>query len=308
VSALAAGEIEGRVADALLKSCRLDVLAFKPGNVSVYSEGHGMTARDFLRSAELIAPIITAPGLSVGERVLRSVEVTRQAIGCNTNLGIVLLCAPLAHAALRLDSNKAGLRRRLEISLRSLDRHDAQSVFEAIRLAAPGGLGQSHQHDVRDMPEAGLIDAMEIAQGWDRIAYQYANRFEDIFELGLTCLREYPGQSPDDEETRERATIACYLKFLASFPDSHVQRKFGGEKAEAVRRTAQKVETEFKACENLVTAIPLLQEFDNKLKQGGVNPGTSADLTVASLFAFYLGPLHEVAASPAQKLMRQRAS
>ena len=258
------------------------MLAFKPGNVSVHSAGHGMTADDFLRSAELVAPVIARPSLSVGKRILYSVVVTQREVGCNTNLGILLLCAPLVQAAL-FPFTGEGLQERLTHVLAALDQEDARLVFQAIRLAAPGGLGESEVHDVASEPTVGLIEAMATAQHRDRIAHQYVRDFEDIFTIGLPCLRSWGSHDGD----LEAAIVACYLRFLAAFPDSHVQRKFGVEKAEEVRQAAQRVETEYKACENLAAAA-LLHDFDKKLKQGGINPGTSADLTVASLLAYHL--------------------
>jgi triphosphoribosyl-dephospho-CoA synthase len=271
------------VAAAVLASCRMDVEALKPGNVSVYSEGHGMRAVDFFQSAELIVPVLAKPGLSVGERVWRSVEVTKARLGCNTNLGIILLCAPLVQAMFSPPSSKR-LQERLTEVLEALDQQDAELAFRAIRLAGPAGLGQSEHHDVNSEPTVTLHEAMAAAQGWDRIAYQYAHHYEDIFALGVVRLRE-------DMERMNKlqwATVGCYLSFLAVFPDSHIQRKFGREQAEEIRREAERVEKRFKACDNPYDTIPLLLQFDKQLKRGGVNPGTSADLTVASLLAFHL--------------------
>jgi triphosphoribosyl-dephospho-CoA synthase len=271
----------------VLASCRLDVLAIKPGNVSLPSPGHGMTATDFLTSAEAVAPILSAPGLSLGRRVLMSVEATRRAVGCNTNLGIVLLCAPLAQAAL-----EAGVSRdwgpHLRAVLQALDVEDARDVFRAIVLAAPAGLGQSGRHDVHEAPEVGLLDAMAEAASRDRIAYQYAHDYADVRSLGLPCLHACASRWAAREDRLEWATVACYLAFLARIPDTHLLRKHGPDEALKVRREAERVETGFKACENPANAIALLQDFDNKLKRGGLNPGTSADLTVASLLAFHL--------------------
>ncbi|MCA1852023.1 MAG: triphosphoribosyl-dephospho-CoA synthase, partial [Beggiatoa sp.] len=140
------------VREAVLASCRLDVLAFKPGSVSLPSPGHGMTAKDFLTSAEAVAPILSAPGLSLGRRVLTSVEATRRAVGCNTNLGIVLLCAPLAQAALEAGVSR-DWRPHLRAVLHTLDVQNTRDVFRAIVLAAPAGLGQSGRHDVHEAPE-----------------------------------------------------------------------------------------------------------------------------------------------------------
>ncbi len=271
------------IAAAVLASCRMDVEALKPGNVSVYSEAYGMAAVDFFQSAELIAPILAKPGLSVGERILQSVEATKARIGCNTNLGIILLCAPLVQAMFSFPLNKR-LQERLTKVLEALDQRDAELVFRAIRLARPAGLGQSEQHDVNSEPTVTLREAMAAAQGWDRIAHQYAHQYEDIFALGVVHLRAYMERM----NKLEWATVGCYLSFLAMFPDSHIQRKFGRERAEEVRREAKRVEKRFKACDNSFDALPLLLQFDKQLKRGGVNPGTSADLTVASLLAFHL--------------------
>ena len=87
------------VAELFMAVCRAEVMALKPGNVHVHAAGHGMTVEDFLRSAEASAPEIARSGTPVGERILRAVRATRSVVDCNTNLGILLLCAPLARAA-----------------------------------------------------------------------------------------------------------------------------------------------------------------------------------------------------------------
>jgi triphosphoribosyl-dephospho-CoA synthase len=81
------------VAAAIWDACVIDVRAFKPGNVSLASPGHGMHADDFIASADVMAAAIAAPAAGVGERILRAIEVTRAVVPVNTNLGIVLLCA-----------------------------------------------------------------------------------------------------------------------------------------------------------------------------------------------------------------------
>ncbi len=275
------------VAEAWLWSCRLDVEALKPGNVSVQAPGHGMSAADFIRSAEAVAPLLCAPDLSVGERILRSIEATQRAAGCNTNLGIVLLCAPLVHSVL-MESPEGRLRPRLGAVLRSLTHDDARRAFAAIALASPAGLGQRERYDVRDDPGVNLAEAMAEAQTWDRIAFQYANDFIEIFDIGVACIERYIKPECNDAMALQWATVTCYLHFLAAFRDSHIERKYGSKRAEGVRRIAKEVESRVKACENLINAMPLLQEFDNNLKREGLNPGTSADLTVASLLAFHL--------------------
>ena len=260
--------------------CRLEVQALKPGNVSVHASGHRMDADDFFRSAEAIAAVIALPGMTVGERILRSVEATFAAVGCNTNLGIVLLLAPLAHAVLEPHA-APDLRARLHVVLRELTVADAVDAYQAIRLASPAGLGSSATQDVRDLPTVTLGEAMRAAAQRDRIAFQYASDYADIFSVGVPAIMSAAARGWGPEWT----AVACYLRFAAEFPDSHVLRKYGPEAAEAVRARFRAVETHIKACDNPDTAVPILLRLDNNLKEEGINPGTSADLTVTSLAA-----------------------
>lgn len=278
------------IARIIRRCCRLDVEALKPGNVSVCSPGHGMRAEDFIESADAIAPILGSHGLSVGQRILYCVEATHARVGCNTNLGIILLSAPLASAVF-VETQGQELRQRLDIVLRGLDKNDAERAFEAVRLAAPAGMGRVTHQDVSHNPTVSLMDAMHAAQTWDRIAYQYAHGFRDVFDTGVPelkhCLRHW-GPYPD---SMVWATVGCFLRFMATIPDTHIQRKFGLRTADRARETAQIVETRFKACENPLAAVELLRHYDNELKREGLNPGTSADLTVASLLALHLEDL-----------------
>ena len=78
---------------AYLEACEAELQAFKPGNVSVHAEGHGMTVNDFRLSARASAPHLSDPTLGLGEKIYHAVAATKAAVGCNTNLGIVLLAA-----------------------------------------------------------------------------------------------------------------------------------------------------------------------------------------------------------------------
>jgi triphosphoribosyl-dephospho-CoA synthase len=272
-----------RVAAALRDACRFDVIAFKPGNVSLDAPGHDMSAFDFLKSAAVAADALAAPAGGLGERVLAAIAATRAAVGCNTNLGIVLLTAPLALAALRPSAGR-DLRARLAVLLATTSVEDAQHVYRAIRLAAPAGLGASEDQDVRDEPTENLTRVMEIAAPRDSVARQYATVFDTVFERGLPALRT----------ARERwgsmawAAVACFVGFAAEIPDSHVVRKYGEARAAALITRFREVESAMKACENPADLLPALAALDGELKLGGVNPGTSADLTVASLAALFL--------------------
>jgi len=166
------------IADAYREACGLELAALKPGNVHRDADGHGMTVDDFLRSAEASAGPLTEPGPALGERIYRAVSATRAAVACNTNLGILLLCAPLIQAALD-PTGCGGLRRRLVGVLNAADRTDTDWLFRAIRLAAPGGLGVAPEHDVSGEALATPLEVMAAAAYRDQIARQYADGFRD---------------------------------------------------------------------------------------------------------------------------------
>jgi len=268
------------VADAIQSACIAELFALKPGNVSVYSDGHDMAIDDFLRSAYAVAPVLARPGLSVGERILAAIQATRRVVNYNTNLGIVLLCAPLAHAALNFRAGQS-LRNALGETLRTLDKNDTRLTYEAIRLAEPAGLGDVTQHDVRESkPGVSLLQAMHASREHDRIAQQYVSNYADIFDMAVPRL--YDAIERWDNE--EWATVSTYLGLLATFPDTHIERKYGARLAQYVSARAKHLDgmlLKEKAVPQRLTK-PLMY-FDAELKQKRINPGTSADLTVATL-------------------------
>ena len=271
------------VAAAFKWACLAELDAPKPGNVHVFAAGHRMTAENFIHSADAAAAPLSADGARVGARILGAVEATFASLGANTNLGIILLCAPLAAAA-EGDAASSELRRALGEVLRGLDVCDAKLAFRAIVTAAPAGLGHSARHDVFAPATVSLLQAMTEAAERDRVARQYATDYADIFDLGLPLFESVR----QDETDAKWATLAIFLGFLAAFPDSHILRKFGAEKAAAVQGEAVKFQTQLRTARRPAELLPALLAWDAALKAEGVNPGTTADLTVATLFAYRL--------------------
>jgi len=268
---------QAAVEAAFRAACADELAALKPGNVHVHAGGHGAVVDDFLRSAEAAAPALCRAGARLGERVLEAVSATQAAVGWNTNLGIVLLCAPLAMAA---ETAGSDLRAALQHVLRSADLADADAVFRGITLAAPGGLGSAPSHDVRQPATVLLTVAMAEAAHRDRIAWAWTNGFDDVFEMGAASF----ARALDRWRDPVWVTLSVYLRFLAAFPDSHVQRIHGAAAAERTRRKAVSFERDLQYSENPALLLPDLLAWDAALKAEGVNPGTSADLTVATLF------------------------
>jgi triphosphoribosyl-dephospho-CoA synthase len=264
-------------------ACRAEILALKPGNVHVHADGHGMTAAQFIESAEVAAPALARRGCDVGTRILDAVAATRAAVGCNTNLGILLLSAPLLQAA-----DDARPSERLEPALaRVLDALDlaaAERAYEAIRIAAPGGLGRAERHDVAARPEVGLREAMAAAAERDRIAAQYATGFADVFGIGARSVKAARRAGADPVGAVE----AAYWDFLTAFEDSHVARKHGADTAAWLLACAREIRGRVHETPSSPEGRKIALEFDRDLKLRGINPGTSADLSVASLLAVLL--------------------
>ena len=281
---LPAYEAPNPIAAAVWRACIEELEAPKPGNVSFSSPGHGMSADDFVASARCTAEVLGTPGLSLGERVFRSIEATRAAAGCNTNLGIVLLCAPLAQAALEGDPDRP-LRENLARTLAGAGIDDTEQVFAAIRLADPAGLGDDERHDVRGPAAAPLVAVMREAEDRDRVARQYSRRFEDVFEMGVPALARGRQQWPPELAPSGIAVVALYLGFLTRFKDSHIQRKLGDSTAETIRLEARALVGRLDPSGPIAGNLEALAEFDRSLKYRRINPGTSADLTVATLLA-----------------------
>src|SRR5919204_1836911 len=94
-------------------ACVLEVSAAKPGNITPAHDFADTTYADMVRSALALGPVFARRRVlerGVGELIADGVEATAQVAGANTNLGIVILFAPLARAAVT---------RRADESLRS---------------------------------------------------------------------------------------------------------------------------------------------------------------------------------------------
>lgn len=269
-----------RIGRAYLDACECDVTAFKPGNVSVYSEGHDMTVADFRRSASVSEPLLTDFDLSLGERIYRAVQKTNETVGCNTNLGIILLCAPMIQAMHEINPQRS-YRNQLQAVLNQTTREDAEWVYRAIRLASPGGLGHSQQQDVSNPPQVTLTEAMRIASARDRIAWQYVNCYKDVLDFGIK--RYYIAF--DRWGDMNWAAVAIFVGLLAKVPDSHIDRKYGNRFTGIVSTRMTILNDELSKTEQPEDLIRRLHEVDAEFKSFGINPGTTADLTVASLLA-----------------------
>lgn len=257
-------------------ACIWEATARKVGNVHPAASFADTSYTDFLLSAAAIAPCFDWPRQYVGHTVLEAVSATKQLVGRNTNLGIVLLLAPF-----NWNSPPDLFRQRLREKLATLDaRHDANWVFRAIRLANPGGLGDAPDQDVRDEPTVTLLEAMRLAADRDMVARQYVNGFADVFDFGVPAFLA----GFERFGNVEAAIVDSQLRWLAAYPDSLIARKNGPAVAEDVRKRAAEVLSlgGIATPEGRRAGV----ELDRHVRSDGnkLNPGTTADLITACLF------------------------
>lgn len=270
------------IAQMYQQACLAELEALKPGNVHIFADGHGMQVQHFITSAEVSAYPMSQPEFSVGQRIYHAVKATIDAVGCNTNLGIILLCAPVIQSY--LDNSQIFTKEHLRQTLSDLTCLDAKFVYQAIQLANPAGLGRLEKHDVNEIPTITLLEAMHAAQNYDAIAQQYVNVYEQVFSYGVAEYKEIKMRW----ESEAWVNTAVYLNFLAHITDTHILRKFGREAALAVQQQAKLHYQAFINQDNPKLYMPALLKFDATLKAKGINPGTSADLTVANILLIKL--------------------
>ena len=224
-------------------------------------------------------PILQAPIVGSASRIFRAAKSSFNAINCNANLGILLLTAPLACAATS-PSQSGSLRDRLEVVLDNTTIEDAARTFAAIAYVNPAGLGRVPHQDVTESPTVTLTEAMGHAASYDRIARAYTTGFSDIFDFGLDALAE---ARKNVGQNKTYAITTLHMKYLATWPDSHVGRKYGEDVANTLKERIQALSHLYQPVATPKSHDKLLA-LDQDLKRDGLNPGTTADLVVATLF------------------------
>lgn len=267
------------LAEIIRTACILEARARKPGNVHPEIAFPDLSYEDFVLAAQAVSEVLPAAvDKGVGVAVLKAVQRTRTLVNrpTNPNLGIILLLAPLV--AVPADQS---LRDGAQEILTQLTIDDARHVYHAIGLANPGGMGKVDEADLTETPSILLLDAMRLAADRDSIASEYVTGFQIVLATGVPFLANWPDFPTD----WEMAVIHLQLTLMSRYPDSLISRKCGRELAEESARRAQAVleagglQTEPGRQE--------LRQLDAWLRADGHrrNPGTTADLIAASLFA-----------------------
>ena len=276
---------------AQIASC-LEVSGFpKPGNVHRTRDYDDMVFEDFLISGVVIGDTIREAAENVdendlasaelGKYILEAVKETDNWIANNTNLGIVMLFVPISVAA-SISEKFSDVRENIVNLMENTTVDDAINLYSAINIADAGGMGEQDEYDVasenanqelRNNNQT-MYDVLKISAPWDRLANELTTTLPVCFELGYT---EY--SKLKKETTLNMASVLTFLKILSEVPDTLISRKYGDEKAEEVSTQAKEI-LSFKDSDDFINR---LNEFDDYLFENKLNPGTTADLTAASI-------------------------
>ncbi|MFK7737749.1 MAG: triphosphoribosyl-dephospho-CoA synthase [Pirellulaceae bacterium] len=286
------------IADAVAMACLLEASAEKAGNVHPRASFGDMSFSHFVASSLALKSTLDGHSLqSLGTTIRECTAASRQAAGVNTNLGTILLIIPLAFSVQTLRNDRVEcrahtLQETLHDLLNKLTPVDCQEVYEAIRIAQPGGLGDQAENDVQgtEQPES-LVDAMRQVADVDAVARQYTTDFSDVLNVLLPWLEEdLQAGWPVDQ-----AVCRLQIRWLAREPDGLITRKLGREKSSDVRDQAAQLwnaESEITGTstgsdrKRRFSESQAYQTFDRNLRdpEHRFNPGTTADLIAATLF------------------------
>lgn len=265
----------------------------KPGNVHRTRDYSDMVFEDFIISGIVIGDTIREACTDVdvenpklGKYILQAVAETDRWIKNNTNLGIVMMITPIAVAAAISDSFD-DIRENVKVLMGNTSVDDACDLYDAINIADAGGMGDQDEYDVasdsakQELRENSqtMYDVLKISAPWDMLAREMTSDMPAVFEIGYPTYHELI-----QEKSKNEACVLTFLTILSQVPDTLISRKYGSDEALKVSMMVRDLlnlrdEPDF---------AEKLKEFDDFLFKNKLNPGTTADLTAASIFVSYL--------------------
>jgi triphosphoribosyl-dephospho-CoA synthase len=255
----------------------------KPGNVDRIHDFEDVTYEHFLGSSVGLFPAFRKAASkehNVGDLILNAVQAsaTWQRAG-NCHFGAILLLIPLCAAASR-SSTIPQLKANVKKIVESTTTIDAIRFYESFR-SVNVRVQEKHYLDVND-PESvrniqkqklTLLDVMEISSSNDTIAKEWVEGFPRTFH-GAELFRRFE----ESGHGLNKSIVCLFLSLLSEAPDTLVAKKFGIGIA---------LEVSAKATQALKNGN--IEDFDKELIARRINPGTTADLVIGSLFVTLLG-------------------
>ena len=265
----------------------------KPGNVHRTRDFSDMEFEDFIISGIVIGDAIRQACSDVdvenprlGKYILQAVDETDRWIKNNTNLGIVMMTIPIAVAASISDSFD-DIRENIKLLMNNTSVDDACDLYDAINIADAGGMGNQDEYDVSSKNAKDelrknnqtMYDVLKISAPWDMLAREMTGDMSAVFEIGYPTYHDL-----SKVYSKNKACVLTFLTILSQVPDTLISRKYGLDEALKISMMTRdllnlKDEDDFEE---------KLNQFDDFLFKNKYNPGTTADLTAASIFVSYL--------------------
>ena len=285
----------------------LEASAHKPGNVSVVTNFEKTRYEHFLASAVAARSSfdqaakqgiavhfgeVGSASVGVGHIIKKCVaDIDSWQHGGNTLLGTVILLVPIAVAGgmtlAEGDFEVSRLRRNVKIVVESTTPEDAVSVYGAMKIAKPSGLGSAPKLDINDpastrrilQQKVTLFEVFQIAEKYDTICSEWVHNYPVTFELAYPYFTKHIVEGDD----LNQAILHTFLQVLAKYPDTFIARKTSVEKAREVSAEAAQILDAGGL--KTVDGKRRLEEFDAKLRESSnlLNPGTTADIVAAAL-------------------------
>lgn len=265
----------------------------KPGNVHRIRDYDDMEFEDFIISGIVIGDVIREACTNVnvenpqlGKFILQAVDETDRWIKNNTNLGIVMMIVPIAVSA-AISESFDDIRDNIKILMKNTSVEDACDLYDAINIADAGGMGDQDEYDVsndnakqelKDNNQT-MYDVLKISAPWDMLAREMTDDMPAVFEIGYPTYH-----SLKEEKSKNDACILTFLTILSHVPDTLISRKYGEEEALKISLMTRDL-LKLKDSSDFMDKV---SEFDEYLFKNNYNPGTTADLTAASIFVSYL--------------------
>ena len=265
----------------------------KPGNVHRTRDYDDMVFEDFVISGIVIGDTIREACTDVdvdnpklGKYILQAVAETDRWIKNNTNLGIVMMTTPIAVAASISDSFD-DIRENIKLLMGNTSVDDACDLYDAINIADAGGMGDQDEYDVasdnakQELRENGqtMFDVLKISAPWDMLARDMTSDMPAVFEIGYPTYHKF-----GEEKSQNEACLLTFLTILSHVPDTLISRKYGDEEALKISLMTR----DLLKMKDSPDFIDRVSEFDDYMFKNKYNPGTTADLTAASIFVSYL--------------------
>jgi len=249
--------------------------------------------------------------------------------GGNTHFGAFLLLIPLSMAAGELFNSRGKPQYKLlpdefealavhaHAFVQATDCEDAIEFYRAFEVAGVRvnsvdefNLGDPESTSELRAKEVTLYELMDIARGYDLIANEWVTGFRRCLE-GANCIIDFmQAQSPGAENSVSNcsgtgineAIVYTFLKLLSRHRDTFIETKFDKDTADYVSARADEILSAWEEASGNIESsdnitrdfedlLPAVQEFDSELLKKRINPGSTADIIIASLFIALLGGL-----------------